>query len=402
MMLTMTSFICKLWLILICLDGNHAVEEQSLVSARQPKAILHIGAPKTGTTYVQSVLASKEATKMMSEENMYWPMMPKQPLNAKGAADWAITTMSGRHFSKYSGLAHPKQEIDAFIRDSFDQKRDVIISAENLIAMPRGVALELRDSVFKGFDLTVVITYREWISHTLSLYFEKENGSKRKTGSKLLSSFLMNIMDEQPRDQKILKSIAEAMDVFGANHVKVIDYDGTLAIGKDIAYTLICEIGGVLCDKWNGILVQKRMNAIKSLEVDQLYSAFLHFIHVLDVRENCRVCPGRDEQLRNIFQHAYEESNSHPAVPLINTSLSLLVPYSNSIDAEFREQFGAITINGNVTANREIARSHIHTSELAVDEVWSSDAWMIWMTTLLDESRHQGALCCDTQSPKAT
>mmetsp|Transcript_2986 Transcript_2986/g.4612 ORF Transcript_2986/g.4612 Transcript_2986/m.4612 type:complete len:360 (+) Transcript_2986:550-1629(+) len=344
---------------------------------------------------MQSVLASIKVAKMMSEENMYWPLMPNEPLNAKGLADWAISMASGTNYSKYSTLARPKQEVNAFIRKSFVLKRDIIISSENLVWLPKTATVELRDSVFKGFNVTVVIAYREWISHALSLYFEKERArAKAGVSVRLFSTFLMHIMDEQPRDETILKSIAGAIDVFGADHVKVIDYDGTLAAGKDVAYALICEIGGVLCDKWHTLPKHESMNIHSSLVIEQLFAAFLHYVHALNIRDHCTFCTARDDQLRKIFHRAYEHSSGHPSVPLIHTSLSLLVPYSNSIDAQFREQFEAITINGNATANREIAQSHVRTSELAVDTIWSSDAWLAWMSQLVDEARRQNALCC--------
>jgi hypothetical protein len=184
----------------------------------RPRAIVHIGPPKTGTSYIQSMISSPAIAARMREDNLYWPATPTTtppyylPLPPKGVADLAIDMVSKGQSKcfNYSMLPHPAQDIKRFLNESRSKGRNVLLSAENFISMGVDVAEQLRDEVLAGFDITIVLVYREWISLCKSLYFQKQKFLPTHTTS--FSTFLMQT-GESPRhkDQGLFSADVDRM-----------------------------------------------------------------------------------------------------------------------------------------------------------------------------------------------
>mmetsp|Transcript_26127 Transcript_26127/g.57860 ORF Transcript_26127/g.57860 Transcript_26127/m.57860 type:complete len:147 (+) Transcript_26127:135-575(+) len=139
-------------LLLLCLCLSHTAAQDKDPKDPKPKATLHIGPHKTGTTSVQHMLEVAMKHGGMNE-NTYWLAHGKVV-----------------QFSRNVSLSAETAKMARILAKSLKRGRNVLLSTENFAFMRPKSILRLKD-MLQGFDVTVLAVYREYISHLISFHF---------------------------------------------------------------------------------------------------------------------------------------------------------------------------------------------------------------------------------------
>lgn len=130
-----------------------------------PHAIIHIGPHKAASTHIQSELSSLH--KQMANANYYWPTQKNgAPAGIKDIANFAFAV---KGFLKDSTLE--LATMSNFLKDSLARNRSIILSTEEFDDMNKTEVTTLRDHL-KGFNVTIVFVYRDFLAQLISLHFE--------------------------------------------------------------------------------------------------------------------------------------------------------------------------------------------------------------------------------------
>ncbi|KAJ1406859.1 hypothetical protein B484DRAFT_404010 [Ochromonadaceae sp. CCMP2298] len=154
----------------------------------KPRAILHIGPDKTGSTSVQAMLASAETHFIMKGVNTYWL---------------------------------PLSEVHHFV-------------------------WEVKD-LLQGFDVTIVAVYREYLSHMISKTGE-DNKMYHAAGHHQPFSKHLMAMDHIDRCRNYITTLGDWRQVFGKDTLQIVDFYGAIVAGKSVLRAVLCEVAGVLCN----------------------------------------------------------------------------------------------------------------------------------------------------------
>lgn len=119
---------------------------------QKPPVFLHIGLPKTGTTYLQGLLAANR--KLLERSGLRYPLRhPESMFHAavdlRGTHEsWGIDSVATRH------------AWDRLVSDVLDETAPALVSHENLSAADAEQVARVRES-FPGRELHVVVTVRD-------------------------------------------------------------------------------------------------------------------------------------------------------------------------------------------------------------------------------------------------
>jgi len=206
---------------------------RSLTGYAKPRAIVHIGPPKTASTAIESIMKRPQSYVSMRAQNTYWPDYKGRVVDESEVVDFA------------KALSHDKDsnsiaQMGLFLNESLRLGHDVIFSSENLVHAPPHEIQQLKQ-MLQGFDVTVVAVYRESISHLISWY---KFSNRWMDGQTLrFSKYLLQSMDGWSYEGFL--KLCEDWQVLG--RLVIVDYYGSIAAGKNIPAVVLCEVGGVLC-----------------------------------------------------------------------------------------------------------------------------------------------------------
>ena len=202
-----------------------------------PKAVIHIGPNKTGSTHVQ-VFLSAYANELQNAGFSF----PKHEgtgtfFGPKDAPKYFFGELRATHTA--NGL------LGRYLRSALDKGQNVLISETDFSSLHGEEEIGLLKSMLQGFVITIVIVYREPLSHLQSEHNARYHSFRTLPSN---GAFLLDGI----RNREMLRwetMISEWSSFFGESNIKIIDYYGVLEAGSDEAYVLVCEIAGVLCDE---------------------------------------------------------------------------------------------------------------------------------------------------------
>ncbi|KAJ1410760.1 hypothetical protein B484DRAFT_435749, partial [Ochromonadaceae sp. CCMP2298] len=176
----------------------------------KPRAILHIGPDKTGTTSVQGMLASAETRSVMKKLNTYWlphsetrmfvwelAGLHAQRRNAHGNM---LQLVTDREFESYAQMGR-------FLNKSRSLGHNVLLSSEFFSWLPAQKIRRVQD-LLQGFDVTVISVYREYLSHMISKIGE-ENKMLHSAGHHQPFAKHLMAMDSTHRSRDYLTTLGE-------------------------------------------------------------------------------------------------------------------------------------------------------------------------------------------------
>jgi hypothetical protein len=282
----------------------------------------------------------------------------------------------------------------AFFEESLRLERSIIISSEVLEQLETE-GVKVLFSLLSGFEVKLVYIYREFLSHIVSMHFEKNRYEHNIAYSQPFSEFLIARMDSGGGDiVQPLKTLVRYGEVFGNDSLHIIDLAGCEAVHKDIAYVVYCEIAGVMCEDQTELF--GKGNVGFSLVVAQVFSYYRAYTETQRDFQ-CRFCETPRHEY-DYFLLKYEAFLLAPdsALPVVTSKLGMLVPYAQQIDTDLRDAYGTHILYGNQSANFAAMRSGVHTTQLDGTRFALSPQWTRWVRTVYDAAKAENRLCgCD-------
>ncbi|KAJ1432521.1 hypothetical protein B484DRAFT_27520 [Ochromonadaceae sp. CCMP2298] len=196
--------------------------QKAAEDAKMPQATIHIGPPKTASSAIEGVMKRPESYVSMSAQNTYWPDYKGRVIEQSKVVEFAYALFDGKDSDQFvDSIA----QMGLFFNESLRMGHDVIMSCEQFLNIPPHMILQLK-AMLRGFDVTVVAVYREYISHLVSWY---KFSNRWMDGHTLrFSKYLLQGMDGM-RDEGFLK-LCEDWQVLG--RLVIVDYYGSIAAGK--------------------------------------------------------------------------------------------------------------------------------------------------------------------------
>ena len=249
-----------------------------------------------------------------------------------------------------------------------------------------------------GFEVTIVYVYRELLSHLISLHFETNRYEHNIQFSSSFATFLFKTMDQLSNIVQPLPVLALYANAFGQKSIRIIDMKGCEADQQDINKVLVCEILHVSCE--NSALFSPRSlrsNVAYNLISSQAFSYFNAYVErkKLISEETCRFCAGRHSAFR-VFDAQYRDqltAGTVRALPTLQSSLSMLVPYAERMDAELRAKYNKRILHSNKTANVAQMRESTRVEALDQEHFATDIYWERWMERMYVSALTQGLLC---------
>jgi hypothetical protein len=151
-------------------------------------------------------------------------------------------------------------------------------------------------------------------------------------------------------------------EVFGRDSIQIIDLAGCAAGGHDVTYVLVCEVAGVLCNR-PGLFENAApgSNAGYSLVPAEAFSFHRGYIEQ-QRSETCKFC-GRLYAAYYYSAKTLQADISRgivPALPTNQSSLGMLVPFSQKMDSTLRALLGDKILRGNAFAVQSYMQHHAH------------------------------------------
>jgi len=355
----------------------------------RPHAIIHIGPHKAASTHIQLELYSLH--KQMANVDYNWPTQKNGiPVGIKDIANFALA-LKGKLEDETLELT----TMSSFFQDSLARNKSIVLSSEEFDDMNKTQVSVLRDHL-KGFNVTIVFVYRDFLAQLISLHFESNRFEHSFVQfSQSFSTFLFGLLGELQTSLNPIKILNIYAEVFGVENLRIIDLLGTAAAGVALMHVLLCEIGGILCEhikKTPSIHGSMRpTNSAYSLLPAQVFSFYKSYT---DRQSNgtCAFCGPVYEEYQYFAARYLDHTKAHSPPAIATTRLTLLVAYAQQADAELRATYGSVILHGNQTANfHAMAKARV---EEINPEVFVSDVyWNHYIESEYQIALTAGRLC---------
>ena len=375
-MVTFAFLFCSILLLLVKANG---------AASKRPRAIVHIGPHKTGTTHVQSVLGSDVITQGLAKENTYYinrdvyviPFIRTKLLHL----EWAEETIN---------TTEANAMLQAQLTQALQLKRTIIISAETFSFVNIEGIMYLKE-MLAGFDVTIVGVYREWISRLISSH--NEINESVESGFVPFSRFIMTLDDNYYNKANPVRLFNQWMEVFGRENVVIIDYYGSQAASQTLEYILICKVANIMCETPEIInfSANKHQNVATNLLPPQVYSIFADYVK--SQPGDCLLCTGKEFFQGFMRKNLRNNQELLDKLPITNISLNIIVDKSHYIDKQMRKQFESNILYSNKEINYDIS-AHIQPSiELNTEKFLTDRYWLNWMHEHYNNLKKSNSLC---------
>lgn len=360
---------------------------QEVCCEQRQKAIIHIGPPKTGTTYLQGILV-REKELLMNKRYVHLG----QCVHTNGYVflyfndnhPIELYQAFTRHLVHGNACWMSPKEIELFFRRRMRKKENILFSSVFLFSPNATLVQKLRKK-FENYDVTIVFFYRNLINLELSVMNQLSKYSTRWEYQKWpMRPFFIDRPKINPlRNQQVINEYGK---VFGRENIISIDYYGVLASGLDVSDVFFCEVLNVSCQNGKAFLRHSDIreldgNPSQSLEKMQMLQLFYEYV----VTRNCSF------GVKNVPDILEYQWKLKP--PRISRNLEREITHSLHHDKLFRQYLGNMPmLYANQTAN-EIAANSILFSEVDSPMVHSSRAWLNEFSHAFNILRHKAVFC---------
>lgn len=336
-----TAVVIVILLILLLVNGitndpiNNTVNINRHLNKNNVNAFVHIGPPKTGTTHIQSFLQANSET---LDDRGYKVILQKSI----------------------------KDDVNHLLKAAIDNnkfQKHLIISAESL-SMDNDPYIWLQ--FLHGYNITIIATYRETISRTLS-------GCHQRMSMGRILDFnclkYLGSVENYKLENELDKTFLIARKI-GVLRIKLIDYYGLLAAHEEIVHVFLCQIIETMCIKTDNQkkIVSDHDNQSLSPTWIYLITAFTRVARNNNCQKSFFTFYHDDfYKFKSAYNNAADGTNflNVDKLPRTTKNLTKSVHNSQIIDMEFRKSILQKTIMyGNVTANKIMSEEFTIMTEL--------------------------------------
>ena len=248
-------------------------------------------------------------------------------------------------------------EFGKYLRRTAEQGQNIIISETDFDMLDSSEIAFVKDLLdANGFkDVTIVIVYREVLSRLVSNYNDIRHNFI-DVGS--MSTFLMARLphEESEWDGYVTKWGHH----FGRESIRLVDYHGVQAQGKDEAYVIVCEVAGLLCEEVAGL------NGGGAAHEHPASPAPVELFDALCLAAQagmgCMSTPLSSKDVlykRRMLDEAYASfkkaaTRSKNKLPFRSVSVAPLALFARQIDTGFRKRHGDLMLYADVAANEAV------------------------------------------------
>jgi len=260
--------------------------------------------------------------------------------------------------------------------------QNIIVSSEDLSQISIDAMSMLKNDVLNGFDITIIIVLRNSLIRAVSYYrylCSNDPVLKATAGFHDFRSFINQTSQVKGYYSSIIQRYAS---LFGLSNIMIIDYYGTIASQKDIAYALLCQIDSKLCKNQS-----KENKTVSFRGATKSYSlvshGMLHEIYSALHSKGCRIpTTSYEKMLTRITEYLNDEDVTEQKIPTTTTHMKDLHDMYFNIDDEIRREYVNNIINSDRQASIDAIES-LTVDELDVLVFRSSKYWQDWMNTCI-------------------
>jgi len=286
----------------------------------KPTALIHIGPPKTGTSYIQRVLmASRD--KLLGMNIVYY-----------------VPPVEGRQKPAHHFLAHPTRDqaaMTAFqdkLSEAVAKGQHVIVSSEALSLVSPKLISSLK-SLFSKFNIKVVLTYRPFLGRTWSAYKQHlSTHNPREIGVSFAEYY--GKASRSGTDGAGLCGYAASNYIqgFGRDSVFILDFLGAQKDG-DIVNMLLSAVDLPTFEE-----PLERVHVVPGLTSDQaVYFQMWHlFGKYMFEHHHCIL----EMPPRQMLAYKVDAMVKHHTMPKKCLDMEPMKKYALKMDANFRAAFG--------------------------------------------------------------
>ena len=259
-------------------------------------------------------------------------------------------------------------------------KQNLIFSAEDLSQISIDAMSMLKNDVLNGFDITIIIVLRNSLIRAVSYYrylCSNDPALKATAGFHDFRSFINQTSQVKGYYSSIIQKYTS---LFGLSNIMIIDYYGTIASQKDIAYALLCQIDSKLCISSEFFSSGSIENSFKE-HYSLIVSGLFNEVYLTSMQRNCTVRIPSHKNILGILEEMIEAQNNvndAQMIPSYRIHLKDLHDMSIAIDDEIRREYVNNIINSDRQASIDAIES-LTVDELDVLVFRSSKYWQDWM-----------------------
>jgi hypothetical protein len=181
------------------------------------RVVLHIGAMKSGTSFIQNVLDTNRAT--LAEHGVLW-----------ACPRWRLQVLAVRELIEHGGEGQPPMPADGYWQRLVDEVNawpgTAVVSME-FLAPRRPPKIELIKESFAGADLQVVLTARDLGRSIPAMWTESMQNRGTRTWSEFLEAVRTEDMEQKPArwfwsHQRIAEIAERWADCVGRDHFTLV------------------------------------------------------------------------------------------------------------------------------------------------------------------------------------
>jgi hypothetical protein len=346
---------CIVFLFTLCLSVN---------------VYIHIGPHKTGSTHVQKFVVTH--LKEMKQAGFCFPST--KPIQNKSMSRLTLALHTSGNITLL------RQVINDCLEGKDNQpKENIFMTAENIAALSP-TQLEILKSLFPtNSTITIMLAYREWLNRVYSQYTQETKGNIFLAAP--FSSFLFDDYGHLTYYQSfnVMILIKKFEKAFGSNNIRLLDYNGIAAEGKDIVHGYFCEIINILCSSTS------RLNIDKSLVTYENVKPYGHLIHLISLirdyifsQEYTFITSLKIPTFTKKLVANYTIDPFLSYLPTKKSKALLLHPYATQIDTQFRTEYGLKMLYSNATASMEAMKT-VEPLEIDIKKFFRNAIWIKWL-----------------------
>ncbi|RYH05627.1 hypothetical protein EON65_44170 [archaeon] len=325
---------------------------------------IHIGPSKTGSSYIQDVLASLKS--QLPSQGFCWP--------AEGQGKVFSKYVKAFDMQQYDLQDHLRRNIEACRQ----KKLNVLISSEFFHWASNLTAI---GAFFKPYQPTIIAYRREFWTHDYSEY------TQHMKGNLLTHSYVDHIMYRNGEKWWLYGNYVKDIDAFKDMFQKMVfvDYDGVIAADKDIAQVLLCEILHIFC----GRPVEK-MRTETNTRPEMLMYNVLNMLQQFLAMLGCTVCT-QEPSHEYIKGFVTRYRNLSVPLPVMDYNMNSMRPFSEEESIYYRSIYAPILYSNHTAAM--MIRDTFHFIELDETAVYNESLTMDWVRKEVVELYGTGKLC---------
>lgn len=311
--------------------------------------ILHIGPPKTATTHVQA--GFRRLRHELAEKGYCYPVGEQHTQHSVGKA-----FREGKAGSDHDTAA---------VRACLASGKKVIFSTEKLSTVFSKAGFNAIRSLFAGRRVHVVAAYRESLTVSYSYYNQLGRGN---SGTLLpFSQYVARYYDKLEAHMFHL-CFANYAREFGAENMTVIDFNGVMAVHKDVTDVFLCDLLG-LCGLT--AIAEEGSNPSHDLLTN-------HLLAIVTRQGNTLQC---DTTLTDEAYHSIVRGYASldlSKLPVDDLDFEAMAELAVRVDDEIRRDFGQNMIYNNRSAAMA-ALNKFSVKEISDSRFHASPYWTRWL-----------------------